>query len=113
MADAIKIQEGTTVDYTPGSAVSLGDVIVQNTLVGVALHDIASGEKGALAVEGIFDFTKTAGSGEAIAAGKAVYWDVADGVAKEDDESGANMLIGKTVAATVDADTLVRVKLNQ
>ena len=105
--------EGRTVDYTPGSDVTGGDVIVQNTLVGVALSDITSGDKGALAVEGVFDFPKATGVGTAIAAGKAVYWDVADVKAKEDDETGANMLIGKTVAAAGVDDTTVRVKLNQ
>lgn len=110
---ATKVHEGRTVDYTPGSDVTGGDVIVQNTLVGVALSDITSGDKGALAVEGVFDFPKATGVGTAIAAGKAVYWDVADVEAKEDDETGANMLIGKTVAAAGVDDTTVRVKLNQ
>ena len=53
------------------------------------------------------------GEGEAITVGAKVYWDVADGVAKEDAEAGANKLIGKTVAAAGDDDATVRVRLNQ
>lgn len=111
MATATKIQSGASVDYTPGSAVSVGDVIVQNKLVGVASHDIAANAVGSIDVEGVFDFPKATGSSTAIAAGKLVYWDVADQQAKEDSESSANPLLGITVAACVDADTKVRVKL--
>jgi len=107
------IQEGSAIDYTPSSDVSAGDVVVQGELVGVAKLDIKADALGALAVAGVFDFPKTAGVGEAIAAGANVYWDVADGVAKEDDETGANKLIGKTVAAAGDDDTTVRVRMSQ
>ena len=111
MATATKIQAGGSVDYTPGSAVSVGDVIVQNKLVGVASHDIASGALGSIDVEGVFDFPKATSGGSAIAAGKLVYWDVADQEAKENSESSANPLLGITVLAAVDADTTVRVRL--
>ena len=113
MATAKFIQTGDSIDYTPGSAVTAGDVVVQEELVGVAKLDIAANKLGALAVVGVFDFPKTAGVGEAIAAGSKVYWDVADAVAKTDDETGANKLIGKTVKAAGDDDTTVRVRLSQ
>jgi predicted RecA/RadA family phage recombinase len=109
---ATKIQEGATVDYTPGSDVTAGDVVVQSKLVGVALVDIASGEKGALAVEGVFEFTKASGDG-GIAAGDLVYWDDAENVAKEDSESAANELIGKCVEAAGDTAVLVKIRLDQ
>ena len=107
------IQESSAIDYTPTADVSAGDVVVQGELVGVAKLDIEADALGALAVSGVFDFPKTAGVGEAISAGANVYWDVADGVAKEDDETGANKLIGKTVAAAGDDDTTVRVRMSQ
>ena len=113
MATAKFIQTGDSIDYTPGSAVTAGDVVVQEELVGVAKLDIAANKLGALAAVGVFDFPKTAGVGEAIAAGSKVYWDVADAVAKTDDETGANKLIGKTVKAAGDDDTTVRVRLSQ
>jgi len=110
---ATKIQAGGTVPYTPGSAVTAGDVVVQGDLVGVALHDIAANAQGNLAVEGVFDFAKATGGGSAITAGATVYWDVAEGVAKIDAEAGANELLGKVIAAAADADALVRVRLSQ
>jgi len=113
MANAIFVHDGKSIDYTPGADVSAGDVVVQNDLIGIAKLDIASGALGALAVTGVFDVPKTAGVGEAIAAGVKVYWDVADGVAKEDAEAGANKYLGKTVATAGDDDTTVRVRLEQ
>lgn len=107
------IQTGDSIDYTPGSAVSAGAVVVQGDLVGLAKLDIAANALGALAVAGVFDFPKAAGQGKAIAAGAKVYWDVADAVAKTDDETGANKLIGKTIRAAGDNDTTVRVRLSQ
>ena len=113
MATATFVHDGKSIDYTPGADVSAGDVVVQNDLIGIAKLDIASGALGALAVTGVFDVPKTAGVGEAIAAGAKVYWDVADGVVKEDAEAGANKYLGKTVAAAGDDDTTVRVRLEQ
>jgi len=113
MATAQFIHDGKSIDYTPSSDVTAGDVVVQGELVGVAKLDIAADALGALAVTGVFDFPKATGGGSAIGAGANVYWDVADGEAKEDDESGANKLIGKTVVAAGDDDETVRVRLNQ
>jgi len=102
MATARFVHDGDAIDYTPGADVSAGDVVVQGELVGVAKLNIAANALGALAVKGVFDFPKTAGVGEAITVGSKVYWDVADAVAKTDDESGANKLIGKTIKAAGD-----------
>jgi len=107
------VQDGKTIDYTPGSAVTAGDVIVQGDLVGVAKLDIPANVQGALTVTGAFDFPKATGGGTAIAAGVNVYWDAADTEAKEDSESGANKLIGKTIAAAADGDATVRVRMTQ
>ena len=113
MATATFIHDGNAIDYTPGSAVSAGDVVVQGDLIGVAKLDIAASALGALAVDGVFDFPKAAGGGTAIAAGAKVYWDAGDSEAKEDAESGANKYLGKVVAAAADADTTVRVRMEQ
>ena len=103
------VQKGDAVDYTPASDVTAGDVVVQGDLVGVANLDIASGELGALAIEGVFDFPKATGGSTAIGAGSKVYWtgSVANTTA------ASNTLIGKAVQAATDADATVRVKLNQ
>jgi len=113
MATANFVQDGNAIDYTPASDVAAGDVVVQGELVGVAKQPIAAGCRGALAVTGVFDFPKSVGVGEAISAGAKVYWDVADAVAKTDDETGANKYIGKVVGAAGDDDTIVRVRLEQ
>lgn len=113
MATVEFVQEGSAVDYTPGSDVSAGDVVVQGNLLGVAKRDIKSGELGALAVAGLFDFPKATGASTAIGVGVDVYWDVAEVVAKTDDETGANELIGKTVLAAGDNDATTRVRLRQ
>jgi len=64
-------------------------------------------------VTGVFDFPKATGAGTAIAAGTRVHWDVAEQVAKADDESGANQEIGKSVKAASDTDAVVRARLSQ
>ena len=65
MAKATFIQDGKSIDYTPGSAVSAGDVVVQGDLIGIAKLDIAADALGALAVKGVFDFPKAAGDSTA------------------------------------------------
>ena len=113
MATATFIHDGKAIDYTPGAAVAAGDVVVQGDLVGVAKQPIAADALGALAVRGVFDLPKATGGGSAITAGAKVYWDVGDTEAKEDAEAGANKYLGKVVIAAADADTTVRVRLEQ
>ena len=105
------IQDDESVDYTPGSNVTAGDVVVQGDLVGVAKLDIAAGRLGALAVEGVFDFPKSTAGGSAIAVGTTVYWNA--GAQQATATSAGNKLLGKTIKAAVDADTTVRVRLFQ
>ncbi len=113
MATATFVHDGNAIDYTPGADVAAGAVVLQEALIGVAKRPIAANTLGALAVTGVFDFPKTTGVGEAITVGSKVYWDVADQVAKTDDETGANVLLGKTIKAAGDDDATVRVRLDQ
>lgn len=107
------IGRGEAIDYTPTSAVTAGDVVVLGDLVGVAKRDIAANELGSLHVAGMLDFPKATGASTGITAGTNVYWDDAGDIATADDASGANKLIGKCVLAASDADTVVRVRMNQ
>lgn len=107
------IHDGNTIDYTPSSDVAVGDVVVLGDLVGIAKQAIKAGVLGALALTGVFDFPKATGGGTAIGAGTKLYWDVTEQVAKADDESGANKLIGKAIKAAADADAAVRVRVIQ
>ena len=107
------VQEGHSIDYTPGADVAVGDVVVQGELVGVAKQPIAANALGALAVTGVFDFPKATGGGTAITAGALCYWEDTNKVATTDDGGGANKLIGKAIAAAGDDDTTVRVRMSQ
>ncbi len=107
------IHDGDAIDYTPEADVVAGQVVVRNDLLGVAKRPIAAGTLGALAVVGVFDFPKATGAGTAIQAGESLFWDEAEEVAKLDDESGANGLIGQAVAHADRDEATVRVRLSQ
>lgn len=82
------------VDYTPGSAVTAGDVVALGDVVGIAHTDIAANAKGALAIsDGVY---KGVGDG-VIAAGKRVYWDA--GAGKVTLTAGANKYLGISASA--------------
>ena len=105
------IHEGDAIDYTPGSAVAAGDVIVQGVLVGVAKSAIEANVLGSLSVKGVFDFAKGVGSSDAISAGAKVYWDANNEVMTT--TSGGNTYAGKATLAATAAATTVRVRLDQ
>lgn len=107
------IHEGAAIDYTPGADASAGTVVVQADLVGLTRVDLKANQLGSLAVTGVFDFPKAGGAGSAIPAGTLTYWDAANTVATKNAAAGVNKLIGKAVKTTVDADAIVRVRLQQ
>jgi len=104
---ATYVQTGDTIDYTPAADVSAGDVVVQGTLVGVALRNIAANTLGALAVRGVFDFDKEE---VAISAGEDVYYDTDSGLAFT---SAVGTYLGKCVQDAAADDGTVRVLLVQ
>ncbi len=53
MPKARLVQQGAAIDYTPSSAVTAGDVIVQGALVGIPANDIAANTLGALSITGV------------------------------------------------------------
>jgi predicted RecA/RadA family phage recombinase len=105
---ATVVTPGTVVDYTPGTAVVGGAVVVQGTLVGVATSDIAAGELGSLMVSGVIQFPKAAA---AITAGALVYWDEADG--EVNTTASGNHRVGKAIAAAALNSTHVDVFIDQ
>lgn len=107
------VQDGTAIDYTAVADIPAGAVVVQGELVGTTRSELKAGQFGSLAVQGVFDFPKAAGAGTAFTVGTLAYWDAANKVATKNAAAGANKLIGKAVKATVDADTIVRVRLQQ
>ena len=107
------VHEGAAIDYTPGADTPAGTVVVQADLVGITRIDLKGGQLGSLAVTGVFDFAKAGGVGSAIPAGTLTYWDATNSVATKNAAAGVNKLIGKAVKTTVDADAVVRVRLQQ
>lgn len=106
---ARRVQTGNSIDYTPSTAITSGDVIVQGDLVGVADTDIASSALGSISVEGVFAFTKAAGS-ITFAIDDPVYWDDTNNTAVA--TPGAGPYLGLCVKAAAAADTEVHVKLD-
>lgn len=116
MAKATFVQEGNSIDHTPVSAVSAGDVVVQGSMIGVAKTPIAAGTLGALAVKGIFDVVK---ANEEQAIGAALYWDAdgdpyngTAGTGCATTTSTGNTFIGFAQAAAAATDEVVRVLWN-
>ena len=115
MTQARFVHDGSSVDYTPGSALTAGDVVVQGTLVGIAKVDVAAGALGALAVLGVFDVAKAA---VAFTPGAAVYWDADGNPVGGTAGTGAattvrtgNTFMGFALAAANEAATTARTAL--
>lgn len=99
------IQEGVYLDHTPEAALAQGDVVaIEDDFFGVAIAAIAAGVKGALAVQGVFEFD----SDGVIAAGALVFWNSV--TSKVSANVADNCYIGRAVAAA--AGNRCRVALN-
>jgi len=112
------VQDGLSVDYTPGADVDAGDVVVQNNVVGIAKRDIDfdASETGALALSGIFDIVKKE---EAFATvGANIYWDATGdpyegtaGTGAATATATANTFMGYVLETADSTDEVVRVLL--
>jgi len=98
--------EDCALPYTPSSAVTGGDVVVQGNLVGIATRDIAANILGSIQVEGVYTFPKATG---ALTAGQKVYWDSANSNVSR--LSGVGPLVGRVVTAVASGATTVNVLL--
>lgn len=109
------VNDGQVITYAnSGTAISAGDVVIINNIVGVALVDIAATTgTGSVAIEGVF--TVPAVSAAVISQGEAVIWD-ATAEAFEDDQhsAGTGDITGACVAMadSGNGETTVMVKLN-
>jgi predicted RecA/RadA family phage recombinase len=101
------VQEGKYLDYTPGSAVASGDIVVIGSLVGVAASDIAANKLGAVAIEGVAEMP--CASGATGAQGSAINWYATSGVA----HASTGVAAGKLAKARLAADTSVHVLINR
>ena len=116
MAKAIprdSIRNMRTLKLAHSAAIESGDVIVDSGNTLIAVNNADADVENAYIYRGRSAFPKATGVSSAIAANTKVYWDVAEGVAKTDDESGVNALIGITIEAATDDDTEVLVNQHE
>src|SRR5437868_4768194 len=99
------------IDYTPGGAVSSGDVVVINGVPYFATVDIAASVQGALAARaGIWKGNKVTG---AIAVGDAIYWNATGNPVVGTAGTGAfnnvgtGQFVGYATAASLSGDQYV------
>ena len=67
------VADGNTVTTTAGSAISSGDVVALNDMVGIAQNDATSGASVVTAIVGVFSVAKV--SAQTWAVGDKVNWD--------------------------------------
>ena len=110
--NARKVQTGTSIDYTPGSAVASGDVVVLTDTVGVALTPIAANELGSLEIDGVFEVPKD--SATVFTQGDTAHWDPDASTTGEAVTASATgtTLMGRVVKAAGSGDTTVWIKIN-
>lgn len=108
MAIADKLNEGAYIDYTPGSAVAAGTVVVQADLVCVAEQAIAANTLGSLSTRGVYSIDKL--STDVVAAGAILYWDTTNSRATV--TAATWKVFGRAIAAAGNGTTKVRAILN-
>ena len=88
---------GDLLDYTPGSAVLGGAVVVQgNDVLSVVVSDIAAADTGEAYIKGIFEFDCS----EDIAIGLNAFWDSS---AEEITSTDTDIYAGRVTKATASA----------
>lgn len=105
------------IDYTPGSAVTAGDVVVLGSTVCIAETDIAANALGALATSGVFKVPKITGVN---AVGTLIYWDPAGdpvggtaGTGAATSTAGSLKQLGYVAKASLSGDETVDVILSR
>jgi len=102
---ATLVKEGQTLEVTPAAAVAAGNIVITNTVAGVAQTNVAASAAGTIQIEGVFDITKNT---SVFVFGDPVYWDATNEVASN--MASAGHYLG--VAVATNTATLVRTALN-
>lgn len=102
------VTEGCVIDYSAGSTIASGQVLVVGTKVGVALTAIANGSVGSVQIAGVFRLAKL--PTDVIGQGALVYWDTAN--SRLTTTSAGNTLAGVAYAAAGNGATTVDTLLN-
>lgn len=99
------------IDYTPGSAVTGGQIITPGGgLIGAPERDIAANELDALHLSGLREYDKAAGGGVTFAVGDTIYYNNTTGLAVPPSltlDPSADIEAAVCVLAAADADTFV------
>ena len=101
------VQDGKYLDLTAPSAMASGDARMIGGLLGVAVADIANGEVGAMAVEGVYELPKE--SAAAFTEGEICYWNA--GANNFDESAVGRFGCAVAVEAAIATTTTVKVKL--
>lgn len=102
------VTEGTHFNFTAGSAVASGAVVLMADTIGIANTAVASGDKGTACTEGVHTLAKL--STDNIAQGAKVYWDATN--SRITLSSAGNTLAGRAYAAAGAGVSTVQVKIN-
>lgn len=103
------VQQGERIDYTPGSAVAAGKLVLVTDRVFFAPNAIAANELGALQTTGVIQYEKT--TGEAWTLGQKLYWNA--GTSKLTTTSSTHKVAGYAAAAAASGDTEGLILLGQ
>lgn len=102
------VQPGEVIDYTAGTNIASGQVVLMGARIGVALKAIANGETGPMQVTGVFNIAKL--STDNMAQGALLYWDNTN--SRLTTTASGNTLAGFAAAAAAATTTSVNIKIN-
>lgn len=112
MAECNYINEGWTVDFTPTSAVSAGQVVqLRDGRAAFCPRAIAAGVRGAAQVKGIVSVAKTATM--VMLPSNKLFWDASANKAHLLHGGDADFYLGVCMDDAASADTTVKVNLNE
>lgn len=105
------IQEGGTIEHVVSADITSGSVLIIGGLVAIALGDVANGETGVFAIEGVWELPKSAG---VLTQGSTIDYDIETSEFTSIATPTAGDLTGCGVvfADAADTDTTMWVKIN-
>lgn len=108
MQNYISGSERYELTNTSGAAIASGAVFISGNIVGIALRDLAIGEKGAVQIKGVVKLDKT--TSLAISQGDRLYYNTST---KKVTKTVTDVFIGTAAAAGADAATTQEVMLGE
>lgn len=102
------IQPGEVIDYTAGSALTAGTIVLIGNRIGVLLSDLANGETGPAQVTGVFELNKL--STDVVTQGALLYWDA--GNSRLTVTASTHKLAGYAWKAADGTTSAVQIKIN-